>query len=103
MDSHLYNLHSNDIGWHMKHAKAISKDDEQKLWQSGVMGTSTSRSLQNAAFFVVGKMFCLGGGKEFRASNFSQVVTHRNPDRYEYGSNYFHVVSCPQSRDSHMN
>ena len=41
MDSHFNNLHSNGIGRHMKHAKALSKEDEQKLWQSGVMGTST--------------------------------------------------------------
>ena len=78
IDSHFYNLHSNDIGWHMKHAKAISKEDEQKLWQSGVMGTTTPRLLQNAAFFVVGKMFCLGGGKELCALKFSQVVTQKS-------------------------
>ena len=68
----------------MKHSKALSKVDEQKLWQNGVMGTSTPRSLQNAAFFIVGKMFCLRGGKELRELKFSQVTRHRNPDSYEY-------------------
>ena len=60
----------------MKNAKALTKEDEQKLWQSGVMGTSTPRSLQNAAFFVVGKIFCLGGGKKLRELKFS----HKSQD-----------------------
>ena len=57
MDSYFHNLHSNSIRRHMKHAKSLSKEDEQKIWQSGVMETSTPRSLQNAAFFVASKMF----------------------------------------------
>ena len=66
----------------MKHSKAVSKEDEQKLWQSGVMGTSTPRSLQNA---VGGKMFCHRGGKELLCElKFSQVARHRNPNRYEF-------------------
>ena len=72
------------FGRNTEHAKALSKEDEQKRWQSGVMGTSTPRSLQNAAFFVVGTMFCLRGGKELRELKFSQVARHRNPDIYEY-------------------
>lgn len=29
------------------------------LWESGVLNTSTPRGLLNAAFYTVGKMFCL--------------------------------------------
>ena len=74
MDSYFYNLHSNGIGRQVKRAKALSKDDEKKLWDSGVMGTTTPRTLQNAAFFIVGKMFCLRGGNELRTLKLSQIV-----------------------------
>ena len=84
MDSYFYNLHSNGIGRQVKRAKALSKDDERKLWDSGVMGTTTPRALQNAAFFIVGKMFCLRGGNELRNLKLSQIVLLHNPDRYEY-------------------
>ena len=84
MDSYFYNLHSNGIGRQVKHAKALSKDDEKKLWDSGVMGTTTPRALQNATFFIVGKMFCLRGGNELRNLKLSQIVLLHNPDRYEY-------------------
>jgi len=45
------------------------------------MGTSTPRSLQDTVFFMVGKMFCLRGGKELGELKLPQVVTHKNPDR----------------------
>ena len=41
----------------MKHAEIISKNDKQRLWESGVMGVSDPRALQNAVFYAVGKMF----------------------------------------------
>ena len=77
-------LHSNSAGREMKHAKSLSREDEQKLWATGVMGTTTPRALQNAAFFIVGKMFSLRGGQELRELKLSQVVRHDNPNKYEY-------------------
>ncbi len=38
--------------------------DRKKLWDSGVMGDSTPRALQNTTFFIVGKMCPLRGGEE---------------------------------------
>ena len=84
MDSYFYNLYSNGIGRQVKRAIALSKDDEKKLWDSGVMGTTTPRALQNAAFFYVGKMLCLRGGNELRNLKLFQIVLLHNPDRYEY-------------------
>ena len=84
MDAHFHHLHSYGVGREIKHAKSLSREDEQKLWATGVMGTTTPRALQNAAFFIVGKMFSLRGGQELRELKLSQVVRHDNPDRYEY-------------------
>ena len=47
----------------MKHAEVITKEEEDQLWREGVMNTTTPVGLQNAAFFVVGKMFCLRGAR----------------------------------------
>ena len=49
----------------MRHTEIITKAEE-KLWDSGVMGVRTPRSLQNATYIVVEKMFNLRGGVEHR-------------------------------------
>lgn len=87
MDAHFHHLHSKGVGREIKQAKALSKEDEHKLWATGVMGTTTPSSLQNAAFLIVGKMFSLRGGQELRELKLSQIVRHSNPDRYEYREN----------------
>ena len=66
MDSHFHHLHATGVGRETKHARVLTRDDEDKLWKSGVMGTRTPRALQNAVFYVVGKMFSLRGGVEMR-------------------------------------
>ena len=66
----------------MKHAEVLSKEDEAKLWTSGVMGLDNPKSLYNAAFYVVGRMFSLRGGTEHRSLKLSQVTRMSNPDQY---------------------
>ena len=51
------------------------------------MGVSTHRYLQNAAFFVVGKMFSLRGGVEHRNLKLSQLTHNHDPDHYVYQYN----------------
>ena len=53
----------------------LTEDDQEKLWSSGVMGLTTPRSLRNASFFIVGKMFSLRGGVEHRKLKLSQRGT----------------------------
>ena len=61
--------------------RVLTTDDEERLWKSGVMGMKTLKALQNAAFFIVGKMFCLRGGVELRELKPSHIKRHTNPDR----------------------
>lgn len=49
------------------------------------MDTKTPIGLQNAAFFVVGKMFCLRGGQEHRGLRLSQLK--RCDNKYVYYEN----------------
>ena len=64
----------------------LTKEDERKLWDSGLMSQTTPRSLQNAASFTVGKMFCLRGA-EHRSLKLSRLKRMKNPDRYVYYEN----------------
>ena len=63
LDSYFHKLHSDGVGRQIKHAEVISSEEEDRLWEKGVMNTTTPTGLQNAAFFV---MFCLRGGQEHR-------------------------------------
>ena len=73
LDALFRQLHSEGIGIQTKRTETITKEDEEKLWSSGVMGESTPKALQNATFFVVGKMFSLRGGAEHRNLKISHV------------------------------
>ena len=87
LDSFLHSLDSEGVGVQIKHAEIITRDDEAKLWSSDAMGLSSSRSLQNASFFVVGKFFALRGGVEHRKLKLSQLKRKTNPDQYIYYEN----------------
>ena len=51
MDAHFYQLDSEGVGSEVKHAKTLSKD--KLAWSSRMMGTTTPKALQNAAFFTL--------------------------------------------------
>jgi hypothetical protein len=87
LDYVFHKLHSDGIGVQTKHTEVLTKEDEEKLWKSGVMSLTTPESLQNAAFFVVGKMFCLRGGAEHRSLKPSQLKRLHNPHQYVYDEN----------------
>ncbi len=70
------------IGIQVKHAEIFTKEDEGKLWDSGVLGYSNPKSLQNAAFYVIGKFFALRGGNEHRNLRLSQLRRESAPDKY---------------------
>jgi hypothetical protein len=87
VDTHFHKLHSEGIGIQVKHTEIVTKEDETNLWTSGTVGVDTPKSLQNASFYVVGKMFSLRGGVGHRWLNLSQVKKMSNPDQYIYHEN----------------
>ena len=84
LDAHFHNLHATGVGRQVRHAEPFTKEDEAKLWASGALGINNPQSLQNAALFIVGKMFCLRGGEEHHALKISQITRMQDPDRYTY-------------------
>ena len=87
LDSHYHHLHGSGLGRQAKHARVLSDDDEDRLWRSGVLGTSSPQTLQNAVFYMVGKAFSLCGGIEMRSLAILQVKRFKHPDRYVYTEN----------------
>ena len=57
------------------------------------MGVDTPRSLQNAAIFMIGKMFSLRGGVEHHFLTLTQLKRHHDPDYYTY----YEIVSKTNS------
>ena len=84
LDSLFRDLRTKNIGTRVKHAEVFTKEEEQMLWDKGILGTSNPQSLLNAAFYLNGKSFCLRGGEEHRRLCISQLVREYNPDRYVY-------------------
>ena len=56
-------------------------------WESRVVGVTTPRSLQNAAFLTIGKVFSLRGGVEHCSLKVSQLKRTTSPDQYTYSEN----------------
>ena len=85
IDNHFKELRQQGVGSESKHAEIISKEEEDMLWKSGVMGTHSPQALFNAVFFFNGKNFCLRGGQEHRGLKLSQFK--KKDDKYIYTEN----------------
>ena len=75
------------IGAESRQTEAFSKTEEEKLWDSGVLGSNNPNSLLRDVFYLNGRNFCLRGGEEQRNLRISQFKRLQNPDRYVYTEN----------------
>ena len=66
----------------VKHANLFNKDEENLLWQQGVLGDDTPERLLHAVFYYNGKNICLRGEKEYRCLKISQFVRSHDADMY---------------------
>ena len=80
LDSVFHKLHSEGVGAQVVHTETVTKEDE-------ATGVTTPKTLQNAAFYGVGKMFALRGGIEHRSLKLTQLKRLSSPDRYVYYEN----------------
>ena len=46
-----FNLHSQGLG-RIKHAEIVTPDEEEQLWESGIVNSTTPKALQNAVFHL---------------------------------------------------
>ena len=101
LDSLFSTLHVQGIGAEKKSAPVITIEDEDLMWEKGVLSSSTPRSLQYAVFFYVGIHFSLRGGQEQRNLTVAQV--RRNPlDVTLYDANtYYEYVEFISKNNQH--
>ena len=67
-------------GSESKATEPITKEDEEKLWSTGVLSLSTPQGLLNAVFFLNGKSFALRGGAEHQCLKLSQITRNILPE-----------------------
>ena len=84
LDNVLRDLRVQGVGADSQQTEAFSTDEEQILWESGVLGIDSPTKLLRTVFFLNGKNFCLRGRDEQRLLRISQVQRYTNPDRYVY-------------------
>ena len=63
IDNRFKELTKEGVGSESKHTEIITKDEENLLWASGVLGLDTPKSLLNTVFYYNGKNFCLREAK----------------------------------------
>ena len=85
MESVFQQLHKKGVGTVVKHASAISDEEENHIWQSGIVGDHSPTDLLRAVFYLNGINFSLRGGKEHRDLKRSQLT--REVDHWKYVEN----------------
>ena len=79
LNNHSKKLLTDGVGAKKKQARVVTSQEEETLWDKGVMGTHSPTSLQNAIFFYCGVCFCLRGGVEHRYLKLNQFEIEEVP------------------------
>ena len=87
LDNYFRKLRTEGIGAESKHTPMITIEEENILWEKGVLNTSSPHGLLNAVFYYNGKNFILRGGQEHRDLKLSMLIRKTQPDRYIYVEN----------------
>ena len=87
MDSIFRSLLVKGVGARVKHASVITREEENLLWEQGVLNLNNPLGLLRAVFYSNGKVFFLWEGNEHRNLKISHFVCQSDPDRYIYTEN----------------
>ena len=74
LDAEMKRLTNIGVGSTVKQAEPLCEDQEQKLWNLGLLGEDSSSVLLNTMVFLVGKNFSLRSGREHRSLKLSQLT-----------------------------
>ena len=74
-------LREEGIGAVVNHTETLSYEEEASLWDRGLLGIASPKSLFNAMFFMNGKVLCLRGSREHKGLKISQFTFGREGDR----------------------
>ena len=87
LDNLFRKLREEGVGAESKQTATITTEEENMLWDKGILNTVTPKGLFRAVFYYNGKNFVLRGGQEHRELQLSQIVRLTKPNRYEYTEN----------------
>ena len=84
LDSKMKLLRRAGIGVEKKQAEPFTMDEEELLWEQGLLGEDSPDALRNCMIFMCGIYFALRGGSELRNLKFKQVKVCKstNGDKY---------------------
>ncbi|XP_078383318.1 zinc finger MYM-type protein 4-like [Oculina patagonica] len=90
LDAEMKRLTGMGVGSKVKEAQAFSEEEENKLWNLGLLGDSSPKVLLDTMVFLIGKTVSLRSGKEHRNLKFSQLTLEpanaREPEKLVYVS-----------------
>ena len=96
IDSVYRKLRATGVGAQRRHTETFTIEEENKLWESGVLGVDDPAKLLRAVFFNNGKVFCLRGGEEHRSLKLSQFERTENGYKYTENSSKNHSGGLAQ-------
>ena len=77
-------LHRDGIGSATKETSIITKEEENKLWPSGILGLHHPKALLRTLILLYRQSICLIGREENRARKVSQFEQNVHSDKYIY-------------------
>ena len=94
-DNLFRSLHSQGIGTVRKQAGLLTFEEENRLWELGILSTETPMSLLNAVFVLNGIHLVLRGGQGHRGLKLSQFTFGEMEDPDNPASNlaFFNMMS----------
>ena len=101
MDSVCSKLHSEGVGAIKRSAEVISFDDEERLWQRGVLGFDNPPALFNTVFFYVSLHFCLWGVQEHRDLSPEQFQRHPEDSKIYTENTYYEYSEYISKNNQH--
>ena len=87
LDNTMKEIAENGIGMDTKQAEIITVEEENRLWESGVLGESTPGQLVRTVFYLNGIHFALRGGAEhrkLRLGEHAQIRVIKDSNNAEY-------------------